>query len=135
MRGDRAADGVIDRLRLVLARGNQHDALRRHDVADAHGNRLTRHLVRVLEEARVRFDGVRRQRDDVRAVSEFLRRLVEADVTVAPDAQQLNVDAARVVDRLVIRLNICRRVAAGQMDVLLAQVDLAEQMLLHIHPG
>ena len=106
MRGDRAADGVIDRLRLVLARGDQHDALRRHDVADAHGNRLTRHLVRALEEARVRFDGVRRQRDDVRAVSEFLRRLVEADMTVAPDAQQLNVDAARVVNRLVIRLYI-----------------------------
>ena len=68
------------------------------------------------------------------AEDELLARLVESDVPVAPDAQQLQIDAARRDDGLVIGLGRggdVLGVAVGDMDVLRLHIHLAEQVVLH----
>ena len=97
-RGDRAFDQAVDGVFFVAAQGQQHDLPGLHDGADAHGNGLARHLTLRLEKALVGLNGAVGEADDLGAVAKVVRRLVKADVAVASDAQQLEINAARLPD-------------------------------------
>ena len=75
------------------------------DRPHAHRQRLARHLRRIAAEQRgVVAPGAVRQRHAVRARDELVARLVEADVAVGADAEQLEIDAARRLDRRFVAL-------------------------------
>ena len=103
--GDGAEEGLLDDLGLALAVGHHQHLAGLHDGAHAHGVGLLGHQVGVAaEEALVGLDGALGQVDAVGAEREVVGRLVEAYVAVGADAQQLQVDAAQIVDDLVIGL-------------------------------
>src|SRR5262249_60071141 len=62
-------------------------------------------------------------------------RLVEADVTVAADAKDLQINSAGVLDRLLVRVAVAVVVpfdcAVRNMNVLLRNIDAREEMLAH----
>ena len=91
--GDLAAAKPFDGGAFFVAAGEEDDRLRLQDRADAHGDGVRRDVA-VGEERRVR--GARRfgQRDDARARVERRARLVEADVAVAAEAEEGEVESA-----------------------------------------
>ena len=111
----RAEEGFADDVRLVFARNDENDAACEHDGLHAHGVRLTRHIIGRGEKALVRLDGGLGEVDAVRALGEIVVRLVEADVTVETHAEQLEVDAARGADCLVVAAALALRVKLCDM--------------------
>src|SRR5699024_2218644 len=97
---DRAGDGG----RLPLAEREEHEVPRVADRAEPLRQTVSRHLIDRVEEARVVFARLPRERLDPSARGEGGSRLVESDVAIGADAQQLHVDAARVADRGVVTL-------------------------------
>ena len=138
------ADGVgqlfLDRLahdrRLVLAEGHDDDLARLHDRADAHGQRLVRHVVFAEEVARGITPRHRIERHRPRPALARRARLVEADVPAAADAEDLQIDASGpanhllVVDAMLVHF-AARHRAVRYVDVLLGNVDVAEKRLVH----
>ena len=64
-------------------------------------------------------------------------RLIEADMTIGADAQQLQVDAAQLVDDTVVTGTLGGSVQIGavrQVGLCRVDVDLAEQVLIHEIP-
>ena len=103
--GTRVVIGPVERAphdrRLGAARREQHDRARAQDRADAHRQRATRHASRVaVEQLRVaRGASLDVSVDAVRARHERGRRLVEAEVAVAADPEEHEVEAAGRGDR------------------------------------
>ena len=135
-RGDVALHDPRDDRRLVLAEGQQDDAPRLEDGAHAHRDRASRHVL-VAEEVARRVDARDAvERDESRAREVVGAGLVEPDVPGAPDAEQLQVDAARLGDHLLVaptglRDLLRRDRAIGDVDVGRVDVHEVEQVLLH----
>ena len=139
-RRDRRADFPLDRpgddLRLMLAKG-QHDQLPRlQNRADAHRDRPPRHVFLAKEVARRVDPRHPVERDQSRAARSARARLVEADMPRAADAQELNVDSARLGDFLLVPAAIVgnlldRDRAVRHMPIPRVDVDEVEQMLAH----
>ena len=126
--------GIMDGLGLVRAGGNEHHLPGTHNGADAEAYRLPRHFVGAVEKARIGFNGALAQRDQVATVHEAIPGLVEADVSIAANAQQLNVNAARRLNGGIIRAGRRSQItgrATGHMDGLRAHVHMLEQLLHH----
>lgn len=128
----RTEEGFADGFRLVFARNDENDAAREHDGLHAHGVGLTRHIIGRGEKALVRLDGGLGEVDAVRALGEILVRLIEADVAVETHAEQLEVDAARGADCLVVAAALALRIklcAVGQVDALVRNVTASKKFL------
>jgi hypothetical protein len=121
---------------LVLAPCHQRDFPRPQDGAHTHRDGKARHVL-LAEKIRRRIltgDAVQRHEPGRRV----LRRsgFIESDVSRAADAEDLQIDAAGLVDgplvsRAVIEDGIHRHRAVRQMDVLRRDVEMLEQLLLH----
>ena len=97
--GHRAGHGVLDGLCFGLAVGYHQHLACLHDGLDAHGIGLLGHEGFVaVKEALVGFDGGGCKVDAVGLQLKGFARLIEADMTIGADAQQLQVDAAQLVD-------------------------------------
>ena len=92
---------------------------------------------RCRQRALVGFDGSGRKVDAVGLQLKGFARLIEADMTIGADAQQLQVDAAQLVDDTVVtgtlggsvQIGAVRQVGLGRVDI-----HLAEQVLIHEIP-
>ena len=136
---DHRSDRTLNRLRgnagLFRPRDQHDDALRIENRADAHREGALRHRLRRVEIDGVLRVGRRSQRLRPGAAAERRDRLVETDVPVVADAEQLKIDAARILDRFLIAEPLgdfipgepVRQIRVPHIDV-----DLAEQMLVHI---
>src|SRR5690606_41119069 len=106
---------------------------------DTHRDRLQRHVV-LAEEVGCRVAARERvECDDPRTALEARAGLVEPDVTGLADAEDLEVDTARITDRLLIALRLrldllARHVAPREVDVLRLDVHAVEQVLFHVAP-
>ena len=102
-RGHRAGHGVLDGLCLGFTVGYHQHLACLHDGLDAHGVCLfgDKGLVAV-KEALVGFDGSGCKVDAVGLQLKGFARLIEADMTVGADAQQLQIDAAQLMDDAVV---------------------------------
>ena len=97
----RFGKGRSDRIPLLVARCDQHDAAGRHDGGEALGDHPVGNVGRVVEEAGVVGSGGRREFGHVGAAPDGGAGLVEADVAVASDAEDLEVDTAQVAEQRV----------------------------------
>ncbi|OPZ89433.1 MAG: hypothetical protein BWY73_01509 [candidate division TA06 bacterium ADurb.Bin417] len=134
--GDTVFDGLVDGVGLVGAVGQQDDFPGVHDRSHTHGDGVKRHLAGVGEEAGVVLDGLLGEGLDMGARGQGRTGLVEADMAVAADAQYLEVDAAGLDDPLLVLAAVCggpavRGAAVRKVDVLLSDVDVAEEVLPH----
>ena len=89
LRRNRAGDHGLDRFRLVGAGGNQHDRFRLHDRPNAHAESLPRHLIGAGEETGIGLNGTLGKIHHVRDRRKGIGRLIESNVTVAPNSQNL----------------------------------------------
>ena len=126
--------GRADGLGLIGAGGKQEHAAGVHDAANAQADRLTGHVVFTVEEAAVGLDGAMRKVDDVAAIHKRVGRLVKADVAVAANAKNLDINAACLGNGFIIagafRL-LVGGVAVGDMGAGRVDVDMIEQLGLH----
>ena len=134
---DLALHRLADDGRLVLARGHEDDAFRVEDGADAHGHRLDGHVVLAEEIGRGVLARALVQADQPGACVRQGTGLVEPDVAGAPDAQELDADAAHRADPVLVPgavvLDLLRRqVAQGDMDLAVGYVDVVEEILVHV---
>ena len=124
----------MHRLRLSVAVGHDEDPLGGHDGADAHRERLARHVVDAVEEAAVGLDGGLGEVHAVGALHEGVTGLVEADVTVVANAQELEVLVAGGGDgRVVLGAGglVVLHQSVGHMGVGLVDVHVIEEV--HVH--
>lgn len=134
--GHRSLDAALDRVGLALAEGEQDARLRLADRADAHRERAGRDFLFLAleEQAGVVLDRGGRQVHAACAALERGAGLVERDVSVAADAEHLDVDAAGLLDLGLVGLALLvevlgetvEDVGVGELDV-----DLLEQVLVH----
>src|SRR5690606_2580407 len=106
--------------RLVLAGGQHQDLARLQDGGDAHGDGLTRHVLLAKEIGRGVAPGDAVEGDQPGARTGTGTRLVVADVTGLADAQDLQVDPARLADHPLVTGTLrgqvlARHVAARQV--------------------
>ncbi len=133
---DLAFDRAADDARLVLASGQDRDLARIHDGGDAHGDRLARHVLLAEEVGGRVASRDRVERHEARPALEAGARLIEADVARLADAQDLEVDTARILDRLLVLLAILVHALPGHrpvrdVDVGRVDVHVGEQVLPH----
>ncbi len=135
-RRGRAFGRLANDARLVLAEGDQHDLAGFEDRAQAHRDGLHGHVLLAEEIAGRVAPRERIERGQPRAAVGGAERLVETDVPVAADAQQLHVDAAGPGDGgLVLAAMLVEPIGrdqtVGDEDVLGADVDVVEKVLVH----
>ena len=121
--GHLAFDGLLHDRRLVLAERHDDDLAGFEDRADAHRQRLVRHVLLAEEAAGGVAARHRIERDQARPAVARRARLVEADVPGAADAEDLQVDAARPANLLLVAGAVVlglvgRDRAVGNVDVL-----------------
>jgi hypothetical protein len=135
-----AARRLLDRLvhdrRLVLAKGQQHDAAGIEDRAHAHRDRLAGHVPLAEEVGGGVGPGDAVQRDQSGAALGRAARLVEAHMAGPADAQDLQVDATGLADRLLVpRAGLHdpgpRQRAVGDVDLGGGDVQMVEEVLPH----
>ena len=101
---------------------------------NAHRVGTARHLILAGEKALVCLDGGLGQVHAMRTLGEILVRLVEANVTVAANAEELQVRIASlahyaiVLGACLVRVGVC---AVGHVRVGKVDVDLVEEVLPH----
>ena len=100
--GDRAFDGFGDGGGLGRAGGQQKDFAGFEDRADAHGDGAARAFFAGTEKLGVVVERLAAQDFEAHARGQAGGRFVEADVSVAANAEKLEVDAARGANALVI---------------------------------
>ena len=108
--------------------------LSNHDGADAHGERLARHVVDAVEETAVGLDGGLGQVNAVGALDEGVAGLVEADVAVVADAEELEVLVTGGGDGGVVLGAgglVVLHEAVGHVGVGLVDVHVIEEV--HVH--
>ena len=137
---DVAARRLLDRLaddrRLVLAEGQQHHPAGVEDRSHAHRDRLPGHVPLTEEIAGRVAAGHAVQRDQPGAALDGAARFVEADVTGAADAEQLQVDPARRPDLLLVGDAgggdpLPRDGAVGKVDRGGWNIEVIEEVLPH----
>ena len=102
MGSHRSEAGIQNGLGLGLAGGEEQHFVGRHDIGDAHGVCVFRNFIDGGEEAGVGLDGALSQGYAVGIADELFAGLVEADVSVAADAQKLQVNAAHGADQGIV---------------------------------
>ena len=133
-RGDRSLDRSGNGLRLRLSEGEEEHLARFHDGADTHRDHVLRHVVDLAEEPGIVLRSALRERLDARARGQRGSRLVEPDVPIGADADDLQVDPPHRADLFLVSLaeaGDIGRIAVGDVDVLPADVDVAEEILPH----
>ena len=139
-RGDLVVDLALDRAAddrgLVLAGGENHDLAGLEDRGDAHRDRLAGHVLLAEEVGGGVLPRHQVERDQPGPALGAGARLVEADVARAPDAEELEVDAAGGADRLLVAPDrglglVARQVAARDVHVGPRDVELGEEILPH----
>ena len=132
---DAFLDAVLEGAGLAMAIDHDHHLLSVHHGADADGEGGLGDLVHVVvEEAAVGDDGVGGEGLLAGAAGKAGAGLVEGDVAVGADAAHEEVDAAGGGDGLFIVLALgldVGGVAVEDMDVLLLDVDVAEEVVPH----
>ena len=121
----------------MLAGGDERDLASFHDRRHAHRDRLGGDVV-LPEKIGGRIaarDGI--ERDQARARLDPRARLVEPDVTGLADAEYLDVDPSGITNRLLVGVSlggnlVTGDVAARDMDILRANIDLVEEILPHV---
>ena len=83
-----------------------------------------------------RLSSYRIQRAQTRSAVANTERLIKSDVTIATDAQQLQINATRRLDAILeiatLGINLFQRNGAlGNVNVFRPNVDVGEQMFLH----
>ena len=140
-RGDVGRDFAFDRARhdprLMLAGREQGDLFGVENRGDTHRDRLARHVLDAEEIGRGVLAGQRVERDDAGPRGCVGARLVESHVPRLADAEQLEVDPARRVNGLLIRVARFRDALAwghalGDVHVLLRDVHVREEVLPHV---
>src|SRR5207244_622760 len=131
-----ALDRPLDDRCLVLARSDERDLARLHDRGDTHRYRFGRNVVLTEEIARRIAAGDCIERNTTRAGVGARARLVEPNVAGLADAEYLQVDAARFLDRQLVLLAflldvVARDVALRNVDVLRLDVDVVKEVLPH----
>ena len=124
---------LVHGVRLVFAVGDDDDALRVHDIGDAHRDRPRRHFADVRKQARIVADGALGQAHDMREGVESGARLVEPDMPVGADAQHLHVlfhPFEQGVVAAALRVEVGGG-AVGQVGVRGVDIDMAEQVFAH----
>ncbi len=135
--GERTFDHVFDGADFRGTEREEQAAARIKDGADAHRECVFRHGVEGAEDRAVITERLLGEDLNPRARAERAGGLIEADVTVAAEAEELDVDAARVEDALFVAaalgVKIGRR-ANGHVGALLVDVDVAEEIFPHEIP-
>ena len=131
-----ALDGAAHDRGLVLAGGEDEDLARLEDRGHPHGERFARHVLLTEEVGGRVLPGHQVERHHPGPALGAGAGLVEADVAGAPDAEELEVDAARRVnccfEAAALRLHLlARHVAAKDVDVRAGDVEPGEQILPH----
>src|SRR5207244_3239896 len=122
---------------LFSSAGKQKTATRFEDGRYSHRDREARHLIERSEEAGVVADGLFGQRLQSSAAAQRRAWLIEADVPVAPDAQNLQVDAAGIADHLLVPLAIgfgILRQPVGHVGLLGPLLEPFEEIFFHEVP-
>ena len=139
-RGDRGGDGAFDGLGddggLALAEGHEDDLAGVEDRADAHGDGAGGHVLDAEEVAGGVHAGELVEPDHAGPAVGRGAGLVEPDVSRAADAQELDVDAAGLLDGPLVPLAVGGDLlggerAVGDVHVLRIDVDVVEEMLVH----
>src|SRR5688572_12385850 len=127
------ADHPFDARRLRFARGQQNHRLRLENGADSHGQRLTWDTCEVAaKKSRTRQPRPFEQRHAMRGCGQFVRGLVETDVTVGANAEQLQSDSTRSLDRGLVAIAfgveiVCR--AVEPVKATTRETDVLDQLL------
>ena len=108
-------DGLAHNRRLVLAERHDDDLAGFHDGADAHRQRLVRHVFLAEEIARSVAARHWIERDGARSAMARRAGFVEADVPAAADAEDLQIDAARPANLLFVAGAIFLDIGVGIM--------------------
>src|SRR5579859_7207830 len=105
-RGDGAFDGFGDSGGFGFAGSKNQDASRIENCADAHGDGTFGNFGALREKATIIFDGFLREFLQPSARGEAGVWFVETDVSVAADAENLEIDAAGVFDGAFVFVTI-----------------------------
>ena len=128
-------DGCLQCTCLVVAVDKNHHLLGIHHRANTYCQRQLRHLVDVaLKETAVGNDGVRGECLHASTTGQRTVRLVEGNVSVGADAAYEQVDAASLLNHLLIVGTLGGQVlgiAVEDVDVLLGAVDVVKQVASH----
>ena len=137
-RGSRAVlgkatfNGSGDSGGLVLSERKKNNLLGLHDGADTHRESVLRNIRRLLEEAGVILDRLRGEGNHARTRSERRTRLVERNVTIGTDSENLNVNAAGLLDLSLVRRALLAPIlceTVQDMGIGLLDVDEIEKVL------
>lgn len=132
---DRTFDGLRDGSGFGWAAGEEKDAFRIEDSADAHGDSALGDFLAGREKFAIVVDGFFAEDFQARAGTQAGGGLVETDVAVAADAQDLKIDAASVANGLLVRGAVAFEIggdgAVGDVNVRGGDVHVREEMLLH----
>ena len=89
-----AGDHLLNGFGLVLAQGDDQNALGLHNGANAHGQCLGGHLLNGVKEAAVVLNGALLKGHHMGPPLEGVAGLVKGNVAVGADTQQLNINTA-----------------------------------------
>ena len=132
---DGSLDGGLHGAGLGVAVDQDHHFAGVHHGAYAYGEGVCRHVLRIAaEETAVGNAGVGGEGLHAGTAAERRARLVEGDVAVGADASDEEVDAACLLDHLLIVLALGLQVggvAVEDVDVLFRAVDVVEQVTGH----
>ncbi len=131
-----ALDRAAHDLRLVLPGGEDEDLPCLQDGGHPHGDRLPGDVLLAEKVGGAILSSHQVESDQPGAALDARSRLVESDVPGSPDAQQLQIDAARSADRLLVSpaLRLYRfagNVAPGDVNVGRRDVQLRKQIFHH----
>ncbi len=134
--GHRAFDGLLHDLRFGFTEGEEEDALGGEDGADAHGDGAAGDELFAEEIAGGVESGDAVEGDEAGAAVARGAGLVEADVTGAADAEELEVDSAGGGDGGFVLLaeggdGFGGEGAVGDVDVLARDIDVVEEVFVH----
>ena len=135
--GDGALDHGGDGVGLGVAVGDEEVLVGVHDGSDAHGEGPAGDLVGGGEEAGVVLDGLGGDGDESGSGLEGGAGLVEADVSVASDAEDLELDASEVFHLGLVAFALGDDVvgeSVEEVDVCGVEVDVLEEVVLHEAP-
>src|SRR5207248_2778347 len=137
-RRQRPLDGSGDGGGFGRAGGQEENSFGLENCADAHGDGALRNLFARRKKFAIVFRGVFAENLQASARADAGSRLIETDVSIAADAEDLQVDAAGAANILLVRsavlLVIAFDRAVRNMDVARRNIDLGEEVLLHEMP-
>src|ERR1700747_3637373 len=134
-RSDGAFNGFCNGGGFGTARSEKKDATGIENGANAHGNSARGDCGFVGERVAIVFDGFATERFQTGAGSEAGGRFVEADVAVAADTKNLDVNAAGGFDGLFVLRAVGVVVsgdgAIGNVDIFRREIHMRKEILLH----